>query len=48
MYILVTFSFNKFLKLSQLVKTVLTEVNDTKSGAKFLHIAFSLVFMGIF
>ena len=45
---ILTFSYNKYLKLSYHVRTGITEVNDTKSGAKFLYITFSLVFMGIF
>ena len=45
---IVTFSCNKYLKVSQLVKTGVTEVNDTKSRAQFLHVAFSLVSIGIF
>ena len=44
----VTFSYDKYLKLSLLVRTGVTEVNDTKSRAKFLNVAFSLVFKGIF
>ena len=44
----VTFSSIKLLKLSWLVRTGVTEVNDTKSPSKFLHNAFSLVFKAIF
>ena len=45
---IVTFLYNKYLKLSKLVRTRVTEINNTKSRAKFLHVAFSLVFMGVF
>ena len=44
----VTFSYNKYLKSSWLVRTVVTEVNDTKSQEKFLHVSFSLAFIGVF
>ena len=44
----VTFSYDKYLKLSLLVRTGVTDVNDTKSREKFLHVAFSSVFIGIF
>ena len=37
----VTVSYNKYLKSNQLIKTGVTEVNSTKSRAKFLHVAFS-------
>ena len=42
------FSYNKYLKLIWLVTKGVTEVDDMKSLAKFLHGAFSLVFIGIF
>ena len=55
---IVTFSCNKYLKLSWLVRTGATEVNDTNSRAKFIyfylfkfiyfHVAFSIVFIEIF
>ena len=43
---IITFSYNKYLKLSQLFRTGVTEISDTKSRAKFLLLAFSLVFKG--
>ena len=45
---IVTFSCDNYLKLSQLFKTGVTEVNDTKLRAKFLQVAISLVFEEIF
>ena len=45
---IVTFTYDKYLKLSWLVRTAVTEVNDTKSREKFLYVAFSLFFIGIF
>ena len=45
---IVTFTYNKYLKLSYFVRTGATEVNDTKSRAKFIHVAFSIVFWGSF
>ena len=44
----VSFSNNNYLKSSQIVRTGVTEVNNTKSRAKFSHVAFSLVFIGVF
>ena len=44
---IVTFSYDKYLKLSELFRTEVTEINDTKSRAKFPLVAFSLVFKGI-
>ena len=38
----------KMKKLWKDVRTGVTEVNDTKSRAKFFHLAFLLVFIGIF
>ena len=45
---IVTFSYKKYLKLSELLRTGVIEVNDTKLRAEFLHVAFSSVFIGIF
>ena len=45
---IVSFSYNKYLKSSELVRTGVTEVSDTKSRAKFIHVTFSIVFIGIF
>ena len=45
---IVTFAHKKYLKLSWLVRTRVTEVSDTKSQPTFLNVAFSLVFIGIF
>ena len=45
---MVTFSYNKYFKLSWLVRTRVIEVNDTKSRAKFLDVTFSLAFIGTF
>ena len=43
---MVTFSYDKYLKLSELFRTGVTEMNDTKSRAKFPLVAFSLVSKG--
>ena len=40
---IVTFSYNKYLKLSWLVRTGVTEVTTTKSLTESLHVAFLLV-----
>ena len=38
----------KISKIKLAYQDRVTEVNDTKSQAKFLRVAFSLVFIGIF
>ena len=45
---IVIFSCNKYLKLGWLVRTGITELNNTKLQAKFIRIVFSLNFIGIF
>ena len=46
---IVTFSCHKYLKFFKLAcQERVTGVNNTKSQAKFVHVAFSLVFIGIF
>ena len=44
---IVSFLYDKYLKLSLLVRTGVTEVNSTNSRAKFIHVVFSFVFIGI-
>ena len=38
----------KIFKIKLVVRTGVTEVNNTKSRVKFLHVSFSLVFIGFF
>ena len=45
---IVALSYDKYLKLSQLVRVGVTEVNDRKSPANVLLVVFSLVFIGVF